>query len=461
MKGMRWLVLILVLVVAIAGGAYLYAGRLPGPTITITQPDRFMGRATPVDIVIEAPGGSLSALEVAVRQGERLQTVSTLSAQGPLTLTQEDASRIRLTGSLGAEAIPELTEGQASIEVSATRPVLFDLRTATSVATRDVEVRLTPPRLSVLSSFHYVNLGGAELIVYRVTPDVERTGVRVGELRYPGYAVAGGDAGVKAAFFALRYDQDLNAPLSLYAEDPAGNTATIPFDHRVFPQTFRRSRIDVPDSFLERVVPAILDQVPDMRAEDEGDLLGAYLRINGELRDRNAATLVDLAARTAPEMLWRGPFRQLTNSQVESGFADYRTYYHGDQEIDQQVHLGFDLAVTANVPIEAANRGTVVYADYLGIYGNCVVLDHGMGLQSLYAHLSSIEVGEGDQVELGQVIGRSGMTGLAGGDHLHFTMLLQGHAINPVEWWSPQWIEDRVLRKLREVGAAPPVAAGP
>ena len=461
MKGMRWLVLILVLVVAIAGGAYLYAGRLPGPTITITQPDRFMGRATPVDIVIEAPGGSLSALEVAVRQGERLQTVSTLSAQGPLTLTQEDASRIRLTGSLGAEAIPELTEGQASIEVSATRPVLFDLRTATSVATRNVEVRLTPPRLSVLSSFHYVNLGGAELIVYRVTPDVERTGVRVGELRYPGYAVAGGDAGVKAAFFALRYDQDLNAPLSLYAEDAAGNTATIPFDHRVFPQTFRRSRIDVPDSFLERVVPAILDQVPDMRAEDEGDLLGAYLRINGELRDRNASTLVDLAARTAPEMLWRGPFRQLTNSQVESGFADYRTYFHGDQEIDQQVHLGFDLAVTANVPIEAANRGTVVYADYLGIYGNCVVLDHGMGLQSLYAHLSSIDVAEGDQVELGQVIGRSGMTGLAGGDHLHFTMLLQGHAINPVEWWSPQWIEDRVLRKLREVGGAQPVAAGP
>jgi murein DD-endopeptidase MepM/ murein hydrolase activator NlpD len=61
-----------------------------------------------------------------------------------------------------------------------------------------------------------------------------------------------------------------------------------------------------------------------------------------------------------------------------------------------------------------------------------------------------MEASVGETVEKGQTIGRSGMTGLAGGDHLHFTMLLQGQAVTPIEWWDPKWLEDRVMRKLRE-----------
>jgi murein DD-endopeptidase MepM/ murein hydrolase activator NlpD len=92
----------------------------------------------------------------------------------------------------------------------------------------------------------------------------------------------------------------------------------------------------------------------------------------------------------------------------------------------------------------------VLHAGWLGIYGNCVIVDHGMGLQSLYAHLSSIDVRAGDSVSKDQQLGRSGSTGLAGGDHLHFTMLLNGRAITPVDWWSGQWVEDRIVRKLRQ-----------
>jgi murein DD-endopeptidase MepM/ murein hydrolase activator NlpD len=139
---------------------------------------------------------------------------------------------------------------------------------------------------------------------------------------------------------------------------------------------------------------------------------------------------------------------------VEAYFADHRTYLYKGQEVDHQVHLGFDLAVTSNVPVVAANAGTVMNAQWLGIYGNCVVIDHGMGVQSLYGHLSSFDVKVGDKVTKGQTIGRSGMTGLAGGDHLHFTMLVGGHMVNPVEWWDPHWIADRVDRKLREAAAS-------
>src|SRR5262249_25647684 len=111
--------------------------------------------------------------------------------------------------------------------------------------------------------------------------------------------------------------------------------------------------------------------------------------------------------------------------------------------------LGFDLATTANAPVTASNDGVVIYAAPLGIYGNAIVLDHGMGLQSLYAHLSLLAVKPGDSVKKGQQIGKSGMTGLAGGDHLHFTTLLGGVPVNPVEWWDPHWIQDRIDAQLK------------
>jgi murein DD-endopeptidase MepM/ murein hydrolase activator NlpD len=110
--------------------------------------------------------------------------------------------------------------------------------------------------------------------------------------------------------------------------------------------------------------------------------------------------------------------------------------------------------VTARVPVHAANDGKVLNASWLGIFGNCVILDHGMGVASLYGHLSSIDIKVGDSVAKGQVLGRSGMTGMAGGDHLHFTMLVGGHPVNPVEWWDAHWIADRVERKIGEAGAA-------
>jgi murein DD-endopeptidase MepM/ murein hydrolase activator NlpD len=155
-------------------------------------------------------------------------------------------------------------------------------------------------------------------------------------------------------------------------------------------------------------------------------------------------------------MLWREAFSQLGNTAVQSRFADYRTYFHNGKEIDRQVHLGFDLASLQQAPVPASNSGTVIFANYLGIYGNCVVLDHGLGVQSLYAHLSTIDVREGDAVQKGHVLGRTGTTGLAGGDHLHFTMLVNGVAVNPIEWWSAQWMEDRVFRKVREANGQAP-----
>ena len=297
------------------------------------------------------------------------------------------------------------------------------------------------------------------MVAYRATPADVASGVRVGDVEYPGYAATGAgvaDAALKVAFFALLPDQELNTRIAVFARDEAGNETSVGFVDDVFAKPMKRSRIEIDDTFINQVVPEILEHSPEQKTgSPTGDgMLPAFLKVNGDLRRINADQIASFSRKSASTKLWDGPFVQLGNSQVEASFADHRTYFYKGKEIDQQVHLGFDLAVTARVPIVAANAGTALHADWLGIYGNSVVIDHGMGVQSLYGHLSSFDVKVGDRVVRGQTIGRSGMTGMAGGDHLHFTMLVGGRMVNPVEWWDSHWIQDRVERKLKDAGAS-------
>jgi hypothetical protein len=456
---MRYLLGLILILALAAGGAWVVAGRMTSPAIDIGKPEKFVGTATPVEVAVSPPNNELSALRIVFEQDGKQTPIYAMDQPGEVK-TKQDGERILLTAEIGRKAVPELKSGAARIVVTASRPVLYGIRTLESTAVREVQVRLERPRVSVLSTHHYVNLGGSEMVVYRVTPDDVDSGVVVGDVEYPGYPASGvtvegvriADPAVRVAFFALLYDQDVNTPMRVFARDPAGNTARADFDHRTFPKPFKRSRIALDDRFIDRVVPAILEGTTDI--QPEGDTLTKFLAINGELRRRNAEKIASFAAETAAELLWQGVvFHPFTNSAVESAFADQRTYIYKGKEVDRQVHLGFDLASLAGAPIVAANRGKVLFADELGIYGNCVIVDHGMGVQSLYAHLSSIEVQPGQSVEKEQTLGRSGMTGLAGGDHLHFTMLLHGRMVNPVEWWDSHWIEDRILRKLRAAGA--------
>jgi murein DD-endopeptidase MepM/ murein hydrolase activator NlpD len=144
--------------------------------------------------------------------------------------------------------------------------------------------------------------------------------------------------------------------------------------------------------------------------------------------------------------VWRGPF--IHWGKEEADFADTRNYIYHGQKVDTQTHLGFDLSDVIGGPVQAANDGRVVWASELGIYGNCVVVDHGYGVQSIYGHMQRIDVKVGDMVTKGGKMGIAGQTGLAGGVHVHFSMQVDGVQTNPREWWDEHWIKDRILSKL-------------
>ena len=452
--------LFLFLSAAVGIGLYFAAGRSAPPALSIDKPDRTVGQRSTLEVSAVVPRARLTSLTITLEQNGRTVPLFSLDAPQSAAVTDDDANHLRVVRPFGKLAAPELQAGAATIVVAASRKSLLNLRTLSASARRTIQVRLEPPRVAVLSTHHYVNHGGSEMVVYRATPPDVVSGVRIGELEYRGFPAAAAhapnaDPSVKVAFFALLHDQDLRAPIAAFARDEADNEAKVAFVDNVFPKAFKHSRLEVDDRFFERTVPDIVEHSPELKvAKSPGDLLPAFLKVNGELRRMNADRIIAITAATSASRLWSGPFLQLGNSQVEASFADHRTYLYQGRDIDRQVHLGFDLAVTANVPVLAANAGNVLNASWLGIYGNCVIIDHGQGVTSLYGHLSSFDVKVGDSVTKAQTIGRSGMTGLAGGDHLHFTMLVAGRPVNPVEWWDPHWIQDRIDRKLQELGGS-------
>jgi hypothetical protein len=446
--------LVLVVLLVVVGAAWFVAGRGTGPSMTIDWPTTAIGQTGELSIAINSPGARLSRLDVMLQQGEKRIPVFTLPDGGSASLVPEGEDKLRFRYLIGKKHTPDLEAGKAQLIVTAGRPTFFGLQQTQSSILREIDVRLIPPQVAILSTHHYVNQGGSEMVVYSATPADVQSGVRVGDREYPGYpasgaGMTGAEPNLRVAFFALSWDQDPAVPMTVFARDDAGNEGVAQIEHRVFPKVFRKSVITVDDGFLARVVPAILQNTPDFKVDNPGDLIGSYIRINRDLRKENDAKIAALARETAPRILWEGPFKQLGNTAVEAGFADRRTYTYKGDSVDHQTHLGFDLASTAAAPVLAANHGRVLHAGWLGIYGNCVILDHGMGLQSLYAHLSVVKVQVGDTVRMNDEVGRSGTTGLARGDHLHFTMLLGGRAVTPVDWWSSQWVEDRVMRKLR------------
>jgi len=446
----RYLSRLLFLVVP-AGLIFLgLAGFRSGPAAVIeirpTMPG--IGKRTPVAISVDEPVRGLSGVRVEVVQGDSVETLAerAYTPRAPWQFWGPRIPREDMVLDIGSETIKGLKEGEATIRVVADRASAWMRRPAPATEELTLTVKLRPPSLQVQSLHTYVSQGGSEAVVYRVGGTAVKDGVRAGEWWFPGYALPGGGERDRFALFSMPYDMLDDSGLQLVAMDDVGNESSASFIDRASTKPIRTDTIRLSDSFMQRVVPAILEQTPEV--EDKGDLLQNYLNINGELRQANARTLTALAEASPGKFLWSKTFVPMRNGKVMSAFADRRTYTYDGEPVDQQDHLGFDLASTARAEIQAANDGVVVLARYFGIYGNCVVIDHGYGLLSLYGHLSTISVEEGQSVERYEAIGRSGKTGLAGGDHLHFTMLLRGLAVNPQEWWDGHWINDRLKLKL-------------
>jgi murein DD-endopeptidase MepM/ murein hydrolase activator NlpD len=425
----------ILLVCTILGTAYLISVQ---PEVRLTAP-KMIGEETPVELHVESDHGVRRIVAYLEQGGRRFQVFEKTEPVRRGLLFRAEEPPVKITFPAGRKQAPELKDGPARLLVEATAND-FGARTATAAA--DVTVNTQPPVVSADGAQHYINQGGSELVTFSVSGYWTEAGVRVGKYTFRSFAMPGKtdpNASERFSLFAFPWDVPPDTVPVVYARNPAGAEATARFWFKVFPKKFRSRDLQLDDKFLKKVVA-------ELDPNGSGSLIDRFLKINGEMRRQNNQTLSDLRLKTEPQILWRGPFFRI--GKVESFFADQRSYHYGGKKVDQQMHLGFDLSDVQAAPVKAANAGKIVHAGPLGIYGKCIVVDHGYGLQSIYGHLRQIDVKPGDSVTKEQVLGRSGDTGLAGGDHVHYSLQVDGVQVNPLEWWDDHWIKDRILSKL-------------
>jgi murein DD-endopeptidase MepM/ murein hydrolase activator NlpD len=411
------------------------------PEVAFDRDVKALGRVSPLTLTVQDAGTGLKSVTIRLKQKDQEVALAEESFEQP------EKSRTYDLAKLIAEKY-KIQQGPATVSVSATDHSYRSLGGGNRhELSKDFEFDLYPPRVEILTGQHYINQGGSECVLYRVSEDAVNSGVQVGPHFFPGFPANLPDANIRFALFAYSYDLPTDTVVKVVAHDAAGNEAVAQPWQKVFPKKVRHREIPIEDSFLQKVVPEIMANARDI--QDQGEPIKTFVELNSKLRRQNHDTIAKLAKESPGKFLWNGAFLQLSNSQVESLFADRRTYMYQGKAVDQQDHVGFDLSVVQRYPIEAANDGKVIHADYFGIYGNTVLIDHGAGLISLYGHLSSIDVKSGQMVKKKDVIGRSGATGMAGGDHLHFGLFLHGVPINPTEWWDAKWIQEHVLDRLK------------
>lgn len=438
-----WFTIIVIpsLLVVSALGYLAWRQSVPGISASLDPVPRWIGVRTPLAVDLRAARGGVRSAEIRLRQGSAKVVIMQQAFTGQPTNDQRVGLQI-------AGATLGLREGAATLEVLARdgfwRPIRVDDR---PILTTQVTLDFTPPSLEVVAATQYWAQGGGGLVVLR-SKGASHVAVTVGGRAFRAYPAGPPESNLFVDLVALPWNYEAATPIRAVAQDEAGNVTSRAVTVNVKPRRFKTDTIEIKDDFLERKLPELLPERAGAIAA--GDLLAAFLTVNRDKREQAEEAKRALASKTQARPLWEGAFIQPRNTKVFSNFAETRTYRYRGQDVDTQMHFGYDLAAVRHGPVPAANSGVVVFAGPLSIYGNAVVVDHGLGLQTLYGHLSSIEVKEGDEVAKEQELGRTGSTGLALGDHLHYEVLINGVSVTPLEWWDAKWIRDHVGRPLRE-----------
>ncbi|MDD2308985.1 MAG: M23 family metallopeptidase [Desulfuromonadaceae bacterium] len=422
--------------VTLLGTILFYFLGTPAPEVSLNPETGLLSGSRELTLKLGAQGGILKKLSVSAVQAEK--TVNVLAKEYPT-----DSRQATETFSLAQTG---LKEGVITLQVTATGSATRFGADRSTTQLHSFTLDNKPPELAVLSVAHNIIQGGAGLVIYTVSKEVEKTGVVFGDQFYPGYRQGGDNY---ACLFSFPYNLDPGKFVPrVIAVDGAGNERQSGINYHLIAKNFSTDRIDLTDSFLEKIAAEFKGKFPQAKTP-----LEIFLKANRDERQQDLKLIYDYGRKSSSIPLWQGTFLRMPKTASLGGFAQFRTYLYQGDEVDQQTHLGFDLASQAHADVPAANRGKVVFADYLGIYGNCIIVDHGLGLQTIYGHLSRISVKPGDTVESGQVIGNTGATGMAGGDHLHYEMTISGQSVNPIEWWDAHWIKNNITGKLEIVKA--------
>jgi len=317
----------------------------------------------------------------------------------------------------------------------------------TTDTTYDIVVDTKSPETVVLNNSRYISRGGSALVVVKVADENLDTAYITFNNTHnfkliPFY---------KPNHYAAIIAWDINIPFEAFqgvnvvAIDKAGNKSIAKVPLYIQDFAVKNDNLNIPQNFIDTVSKNVLEK---MNEEVPQDLTARFVKQNRELRAKNITTIKEVCLKNLPKDSFSdfplNTFVRLQGSSTAAGFGERRHYFFNNQKIDEAWHLGLDWASVAQDSITLSNGGDVIFKEYLGIYGNTIIINHGLGLATLYAHTTNQFVDIGQKVTTNQKIATTGITGAVLGDHLHFGVLVQGIEVNPIEWMDPNWIKTRI-----------------
>jgi murein DD-endopeptidase MepM/ murein hydrolase activator NlpD len=431
------------------------------PIIEIKKPPVGLGlEPAQITIAVQDQNSGLDELMVRLEQPGRAETL--LKKSYP-TRIRSDEVQFSIDGRKYG-----MKEGDARLTVSA-----FDRSFWSNAARSALQLRVdyTKPELTPYADQHNAVRGGSELVLYRQKETVDTfSGVMVGDALYPGFPLKNYDKAfenyknIYCVFFPVPRDfNDSTEQIRLFARDAVGNFSEASMSYRIAATSAKQSVTMLDPDLLTSKIDKLYEQYQSQQARLSGDVPGKVLPsdtdeqrierfhvVNKEYRELMERAMKPLFGKPKAERFWEGTFAKFPGRELH-GFGEHVQYKLGELLIGETVENGVSFAVGSDTQVRAANRGIVIFADNLGVFGNTVIIDHGFGLTTMYEHLQSIARLEGDRVERGDVVGLAGDSGLVFSPTLTFEVRLHGVPVRPIEWWDGSWMRDHVDLKIRNI----------
>jgi len=440
-----WVVFFLLCAAGVAALVKVY--EFEKPQVAFLNESTLLGANVDISLSVSDEKSGVQEIEVVLVQGNKRSQIHTRKFVRQSWMLMAGDPKVTETFPLDTSNLG-FKDGRAEIEITARDFSFWNwLRGNETTSSFSVVLDSKAPKIWLIDSPDTIRPGSSGVVVFRASEPIVNFGVEIDDFFHPGFPIPARGEDVYGAMIGIPYNKTAVKTAKIIAADRAGNRGAVRFGMSIRQKKKHSDRINISKGFLDKKLPEFSQYYPEL--QNVTGPVEQYKYVNNTIRAQNAAKIVEVCRKSSSERLWEGRFKRMRRSSRRAGFADYRTYYYNGKEIDKQVHLGIDLASVRRADVEAANGGIVVFAEYLGIYGQMVILDHGTGVFSLYSHMSQIIVKIGDQVEKGATLGKTGNTGMAGGDHLHFSILVNGIFVDPLEWWDRSWLELNILNYLK------------
>lgn len=440
------IVVILLLLAIVTGVGYIYTApefERISPTVK-SQDNLFWNRSEPLKVQLEDNIG-LKNFELTLSDGINHIIVGKGTLEGNV---KEQTLLIKYPKSKVLDAKAK----KLTLRVLVTDKSMWNFMSGNShEKTININVDYKRPNVNILSHSYSITQGGSGLVVFQAEDDnLDQLYVEVNDVKFKAQPYV--KDGYYAALIAWPFNQK-EFKATVVAVDLAQNKRVADIPYYIKNYKYRTSWIQAKDKFIDGKITDLASSNPDYASID--DRIGRLKAINETMRLKNEELIHSLSKEVSSDTLenWKiVKFYPLRNGQKVASYGDERHYYYKNKDnvVSHSYHVGYDLASTKMANIKSSNPGTVVYANENGIYGNMPMIDHGLGLYSLYGHCSQILVNEGDDVSAGEDIAKTGVSGLALGDHLHFGLLVQGVEVRPVEWFDQSWIRKNIDNIFKE-----------